>query len=166
MLAIKLKRIGKKKQASFRVVVSERRSKLNGRSVEDLGWVNPRTNTFNVVKDRVLHWIGVGAKPTDTVHNLLVRTGVIKGPKVPVHKKSRELAETSTTPAPEILVPVAEASPAAEVGTPSGSVESASESVPETVPAVPSVENVPAGESEPVLEKPPASTIVEPIKSS
>lgn len=91
MLAIKLQRIGKKKQASFRVVVSERRSKLNGRSVEDLGWSNPRTDTFQVKKDRVLHWIGVGAKPTATAHNLLVKARIIEGKKIAVHKKTKEV---------------------------------------------------------------------------
>ena len=50
MLAIKLKRIGKKHQPSYRIVVAEKRSKLNGRYVEDLGWLNPGANELNIKK--------------------------------------------------------------------------------------------------------------------
>jgi len=145
MLAIKLKRIGKKKQASFRVVVSERRSKLNGRFVEDLGWANPRTDTFNIVKDRILHWIGVGAKPTDTVHNLLVRAGVVKGPKVAVHKKSKKQNATSERAVPKSaetqggmnagVAPVAEAAQTTEAATPVPATESVLEPTAEIAPA-------------------------------
>ena len=89
MLAIKLQRIGKKHQASFRLVVGEKRSKLNGRQVEDLGWYNPLNKEHTISKDRVLHWIHKGAQATDTVHNLLVRAGVLTGAKRPVHKKGK-----------------------------------------------------------------------------
>lgn len=89
MLAIKLKRIGKKHQPSFRVVVAEKRSKLGGRYVEDIGWFNPKTDEFNVKKERVAHWLKNGAQPTDTVHNLLIKSGVITGSKIPVHKKKK-----------------------------------------------------------------------------
>lgn len=90
MLAIKLKRIGKKNQASFRVVVAEKRSKLQGRSVEDLGWVNPRSGEFKVSKERVSHWMKFGAQPTPTVHNLLIRAGAIHGKKLPLHRTKKE----------------------------------------------------------------------------
>ncbi|PIR89541.1 MAG: 30S ribosomal protein S16 [Candidatus Harrisonbacteria bacterium CG10_big_fil_rev_8_21_14_0_10_40_38] len=88
MLAIKLKRIGKKHQPSYRVVVTEKRSKLKGRYVEDLGWYNPMQEKDNlkIEGERVNYWMGNGAKPTDTVHNLLVRAGVLNSPKIPVHK--------------------------------------------------------------------------------
>jgi len=89
MLAIKLKRIGKKHQASFRVIVQEKRTKLNGRFVEDLGWLNPKSHDFNLKKERISYWLGVGAKPTPTVHNLFVRGGVIRAKKIPVHKKPK-----------------------------------------------------------------------------
>ncbi len=90
MLAIKLKRIGKKHQPSFRVVVAEKRSKLVGRFVEDLGWLNPRTKEFQINGDRAGYWIKVGAQPTDSVHNILVSKGIVKGTKRPVHKKSKK----------------------------------------------------------------------------
>ncbi len=90
MLAIKLKRVGKKHQASFRIIIVEKRSKLDGRYVEDVGWMNPRTNEFNVKNERIEHWLKNGAQPTDTVHNLLVKAGLLKGPKKAVHAKAKE----------------------------------------------------------------------------
>lgn len=102
MLAIKLKRVGKKHQTTFRVIVSEKRSKLDGRFTDDLGWVNPHNDTCKINKEAALHWISVGAKPTDTVHNLLVKEGIIKGEKISVHKKSKKTqspeGETKETP--------------------------------------------------------------------
>ncbi len=90
MLAIKLKRIGKKGQASFRVIVGEKRSKLNGRYIEDLGWWNPRTDKFDLNKERADYWVKNGAQTTATAHNLLVEAGIINESKIPVHKKKKE----------------------------------------------------------------------------
>jgi small subunit ribosomal protein S16 len=96
MLAIKLKRIGKKHQATFRVIVAEKRSKLNGRFIEDLGWVNPHAHTSEIKKELAKKWISQGAQPTQTVHNLLVKNGVIDAPKIPVHKKSKKTEKIET----------------------------------------------------------------------
>ncbi len=89
MLTIKLSRIGKKNQASFRVVVLEKRSKLNGRYIEDLGWLNPKSKEVSLKKERIDYWLKVGAQPTDTVHNLLVKNGLLKAAKIAVHKKKK-----------------------------------------------------------------------------
>ena len=87
---LKLKRIGKKHQASFRLVVDEKRHKMVGTNVEDLGWYNPRADKFEFKKERVEHWMKVGAKPTDTVHNLLVTAGILSGKKIAVHKQPKK----------------------------------------------------------------------------
>ncbi|OGG43742.1 30S ribosomal protein S16 [Candidatus Jorgensenbacteria bacterium RIFCSPLOWO2_12_FULL_42_11] len=71
MLAIKFKRIGKKKQASFRVIVAEKRSKINGRFIEDLGWFNPHTDKSRLDIERVNYWVKNGAQPTSSIKNLL-----------------------------------------------------------------------------------------------
>ncbi|MEK7624487.1 MAG: 30S ribosomal protein S16 [Patescibacteria group bacterium] len=71
MLAIKLKRIGKKDQASFRVIVAEKRSKINGRFVEDLGWLNPHSDKSKLNLERIAYWIKNGAQPTASIKNLL-----------------------------------------------------------------------------------------------
>src|SRR3989344_8052269 len=93
MLAIKLQRIGKKKQPSYRIVVQPKRSKLNGRFIEDLGWYHPVTKKSQILVNRLEYWLKTGAKPTPTVHNLLGREGVIKAPKIPVHKKIEKKKE-------------------------------------------------------------------------
>jgi len=77
MLAIKLQRIGKKHQAMYRLVVGEKRSKLNGRQTEDLGWYNPHTKQANFRIHRVSHWLTRGAKPTETVRVLLKKNNVV-----------------------------------------------------------------------------------------
>ena len=94
---LKLKRIGKKHQGSFRLIVDEKRHKMVGTNVEDLGWYNPRTDKFEVKKDRIEYWIKTGAQPTDTVHNLLVNAGVLTGKKIAVHKQPKKPASAEAT---------------------------------------------------------------------
>ena len=77
MLAIKLQRIGKKHQPGYRVVVAERRSKMIAPPVEDLGFYDPFSKAAGIKKERVLHWIKMGAQPTITAHNLLVKQGIL-----------------------------------------------------------------------------------------
>ncbi len=97
MLAIKFKRVGKKHQGSFRVVVLEKRTKLNGRFLEDLGWLDPSTDKFELEKKRALHWIKMGAQPTDSIHNLFVKAGIISSKKIAVHKQSKKPASAEAT---------------------------------------------------------------------
>jgi small subunit ribosomal protein S16 len=92
MLAIKLQRIGKKHQPSYRLVVAEKRSKMLAPPVEDLGSYNPLTKLANLKKDRVSHWMKMGAQPTVTAHNLLVGQGVLTSAKVAV-KMSKAVAK-------------------------------------------------------------------------
>ncbi|MEK7546931.1 MAG: 30S ribosomal protein S16 [Patescibacteria group bacterium] len=101
MLVIRLNRIGKKHQPSYRLVVSERRSKLGGPPVEDLGYYNPFTKTTGFVQERIRYWLGVGAKPTATVHNIFVKQGIVGGPKVKI--SMRKKAQTETQPADQKL---------------------------------------------------------------
>ncbi len=113
MLAIKLKRIGKKHQGSFRIVVGEKRDNMSGRFADDLGWWNPRTDKFEVEKEKALDWIKKGAQPTPTVHNLLITAGALKGKKIPVHNKPKKSAETAAAPAAPSSAEVMEGKPAA-----------------------------------------------------
>lgn len=95
MLAIRFQRVGKKHQASFRIVVGEKRHKLQGKQTEYLGWYNPNQKKYEVNKERVLYWLKNGAKPSDTVHNFLVSAKIIEGKKIAVHKKSKAKKEPS-----------------------------------------------------------------------
>ncbi len=98
MLAIKLQRIGKKHQPSYRVVVAEKRSKLGGPPVEDLGAYDLRVKQLTVKKDRVEHWVKLGAKPTVTVWNLFVKNGVVAGKAIAVKMKKAKAAEGEAKP--------------------------------------------------------------------
>lgn len=77
MLKIRLSRRGKKRQPSYRVVVTDVNAKRDGRIVERIGHYNPLTDPaeFTIKEDRALHWLSVGAQPTDAVRRLLDKQG-------------------------------------------------------------------------------------------
>lgn len=77
MLRIRLSRTGKKRQPSYRVVVAEKEAKRDGRVVERIGFYNPLTNPaeFRIEEARALHWLSVGAQPSDAVRVLLNKQG-------------------------------------------------------------------------------------------
>ncbi len=80
MLKIRLKRIGKKKQPSYRFVVAEATQPRDSKTVEELGFYNPMTkpSTIKIEKERAKYWISKGAQPTDTVAQIFVKEGLIK----------------------------------------------------------------------------------------
>src|SRR5919109_875490 len=73
MVKIRLRRVGKAKQASYRVVVADARSPRDGRIIEAIGHYNPRTDpsTIEIDDDRLQHWLARGAQPTNTVKQLM-----------------------------------------------------------------------------------------------
>ena len=77
------------------MVVAEKKSKLQGKDVEDLGWVNPHAKKFELNKERATHWLKVGAQPTSTVHNLMVRAGILREQKVAVHGVKKAAAKAA-----------------------------------------------------------------------
>lgn len=122
MLAIRLQRIGKKHQPSYRLVVAERRSKLIAPPVEDLGSYNPFSKALGVKKERVEYWLTKGAKPTVTAWNLLISNQVVPGKKLAVKmNKPEQTAEPQAAKEKASEPEAPEASDAAE--------EPASESV-------------------------------------
>ena len=76
---IRLKRVGKTKAPSYRIVVADARSPRDGRFIEDIGWYNPlvEPSAIQVNAERALRWLKVGAQPTDSVVSLLKRAGVM-----------------------------------------------------------------------------------------
>jgi small subunit ribosomal protein S16 len=116
MLTIRLTRKGKKNQPFFRVVlVDKRRSSTGGRAVEDLGYVDPLKKRKSFKKERILYWISKGAKPSATIHNLLVSEKIVEGTKVKIFnigkKKQAELAATKKADAAVAAKPVEEPKP-------------------------------------------------------
>jgi small subunit ribosomal protein S16 len=77
MLRIRLSRTGKKRQPIYRVVVSDIRSKRDGRIVENIGNYYPLEDgvSYKISEARALHWLNVGAQPSDAVQRLLERQG-------------------------------------------------------------------------------------------
>lgn len=79
MVRIRLRRMGLKKQPSYRVVITDQRSSRDGRFIEIVGYHNPRTEppTDEINEERVLYWLSQGAQPTDAVKRILTRTGTL-----------------------------------------------------------------------------------------
>ena len=78
MLKIRLARVGKKKQPSYRVVVADARAPRDGRYVEIIGHYNPRTEptTFVIDEDKARDWLSKGAQPTERVEKLFAKSGI------------------------------------------------------------------------------------------
>lgn len=88
MIVIRFLRVGKKNQPSFKIVVTDkRRPPRGGRFIEELGFYNPLKKEKVLKPERIKYWLSVGAKPSDTVYNLLVSEKIIEGKKISVHKK-------------------------------------------------------------------------------
>ena len=77
MIKLRLKRFGKKREASFRLVVANSTSRRDGRPLEELGFYNPRTKETRLDTEAIRLRLSQGAQPTDTVRSLLERGGLI-----------------------------------------------------------------------------------------
>lgn len=99
MLAIRLRRTGKRSHATFRLIVSEKTRSPQSRAVEFLGSYDPHTHppTVNLKRERVEHWLKVGAKPSETVHNILVDAGLMPGPKLKVGRPKPKVEPAEAT---------------------------------------------------------------------
>jgi small subunit ribosomal protein S16 len=135
MLKMRLQRVGRKHQPAFRLVLTDsKNSTKSGRFKEILGFYDPRKITESLKTDRIKHWLSTGVLTTATVHNLLVKKGVVRGKKIDV--------SAGEAPAPLPIEPTE--TPVSEPSSP----EPVSEVAPEPTPT-------PAQESAP--EVPPAT---------
>ena len=77
MVRIRLRRMGLKKQPTYRIVVCDKESPRDGSFIEIIGSYNPRTEpaTVQVQEDRALYWMKVGAQPSESVQQLFRKTG-------------------------------------------------------------------------------------------
>ena len=78
MLKLRLKRIGRKKQPTYRLVIMENTSRRNGRPVEQLGYYNPLTKESYFEVGKIRKWLNYGVKPTQTVRDLLRKANIIE----------------------------------------------------------------------------------------
>jgi small subunit ribosomal protein S16 len=123
-------RVGKKKQPTYRVVVSDARSPRDGRFLEIIGQYAPRQEPSLVTIDseRALHWLNVGAQPTESAAKLLQISGVwdaykdangkVAASKPKVKSKAKTVKE-----APAAAAPAAPAAPAAVPAAPAAPAE-------------------------------------------
>lgn len=77
---IRLRRTGRKKQPTYRIVVADSQSPRDGKFIEIVGQYAPRSGeqALNLKNERVNYWLDCGAQPTDTVRSLLRKAGVLK----------------------------------------------------------------------------------------
>ena len=78
MIKLRLKRFGKKREASFRLVATNSTSRRDGRPLEELGFYNPRTKETRLDTEAIRTRLSQGAQPTDTVRYLLEKGGLIE----------------------------------------------------------------------------------------
>ncbi len=73
-----MKRVGKKGQPYYRVVIADSRSKRDGKVIEELGQYNPNTDpaSINLEEEKALEWLEKGAQPTEVARSVLKKAGV------------------------------------------------------------------------------------------
>ena len=155
MLKIRLARIGKKKQPTYRVVIADARAPRDGKYVEIVGSYNPRTEptTFVIDEEKVKDWLTKGAQPTMIMHKLLAKQGLMKVPVFPPPKpKAAPEAPPARAAAPALAAP-APAAPAA--AAPAAVAVAEPEAAAEEAPAA--VAEEPVVEPEAVAEEAPAA---------
>ncbi len=120
MLIIRYRRIGKKNQPTYRVVVAEHSMPIDGRFVADLGSYNPHSKATTINKDEALVWLNKGAKPSNSVARLFEKEKIKHGSVVVIkRKKAAKKAVEEKAPKVEAAAPEA----AVEEATPETPVE-------------------------------------------
>jgi len=115
MIKLRLKRFGKKREASFRLVATNSTSRRDGRPLQELGFYNPRTKETRLDAEAIRHRLGQGAQPTDSVRSLLEKGGLLEKtvrPSVVIGQKKQ--AEAREAAAKQAAKEAAEAKAAEE----------------------------------------------------
>ena len=153
MLRIRLRRVGKKKQPMYRIVVADSRAPRDGAFVESLGYYHPLENPSTIVinSDRARHWLDRGAQPSDRVAKLLAIQGI---EELPAKLKARiELGEQRAKEAAKAKPKAEAAQEEAPTAAASAEAAAATEEAPaaEAAPekAEPATEEAPAAEAAP-----------------
>ncbi|MCA9354189.1 MAG: 30S ribosomal protein S16 [Candidatus Kaiserbacteria bacterium] len=153
MLMMRLQRVGRRNDPSYRIVVTDKRTgPKSDKHVDRLGSYNPKMNHIQLDKDKAKEWLAKGVQPSETMHNLLVSEKVIEGKKINVlPKKSPIIDEEAIKRAEEEAAAKAEAEKAAAEAE--AAPEAAAESTEVSEEAAPaeaeaSKEEAPAPEAE------------------
>jgi small subunit ribosomal protein S16 len=141
MVKLRLKRYGKKRQPSYRIVAIDSRERRQARPLQELGHYNPRTKEITLEAAEVLKWLRQGAQPTETLESILKKAGIY------------ELLKAGTSEAvapvhiPGIPKPVATATAVVTAPAPVATVEVAEEAVAEAPAEIASADNAEAVEA-------------------
>jgi len=109
MLMIRLQRVGKKHDPSFRVVLTDsKNSTKSGKFTEVLGSYDARKGGAQLKKDRISYWLSVGAKTSVTVHNILVSNKIISSNKLNALPKKKKTESSKEEVKVESVTPVSE----------------------------------------------------------
>lgn len=166
MVKLRLSRAGRKGEATYRVVAIDSNRARDSRALEYLGYYLPHQKKLELNSERIQYWLSVGAQPSETVFDMLVREGIF--PKNKKRKgsfavkpgaksvdrreaKAAKLAEAeakANEPAPE---PVAE-TPAAEEASAEAEVETTAEAAPEETAAAEETTEAASAEAETTTE--------------
>lgn len=91
MLTIRLRRIGKKNQPSFRIVVVDKRvSASAGKSRDEIGFVDRINKKMGLNKEKAAYWLSKGAQPSPSVRNIFIEQELLKGKKIAVHAQPKK----------------------------------------------------------------------------
>jgi small subunit ribosomal protein S16 len=83
MIKLRLKRYGKKREVSYRIVAAQSTSRRDGRPLEELGFYNPRTDQTTLNAPAIVKWLQNGAQPTETVRSILRKANVLEQANAP-----------------------------------------------------------------------------------
>ena len=101
MLRIRLRRVGKKKQPQYRIVVADSRAPRDGAFIETIGTYNPLTNpaTITLDEERARGWLEKGALPSDRAVKILAGKGLVPAPVFAPKAKKKDAEAPAETPA-------------------------------------------------------------------
>ncbi|MGK7910683.1 MAG: 30S ribosomal protein S16 [Synechococcus sp.] len=113
MVKLRLKRYGKKREASYRIVAIDSRARRQGRPIQELGYYNPRTKETILQAAEIAKWLKKGAQPSDTLRALLNKARIFdmvnSGEEISSEPVTIEAAPKEEAPAPKKEEPAAEA---------------------------------------------------------
>lgn len=124
MLRIRLRRMGKKKQPFYRLVVADSRAPRDGAFIETIGQYNPLTNPamIEINEERAREWIGKGAIPSDRAVKLLASKGIVEAP---TYDDKPKRGPKKAPPPAAVAAPSAAAKPEAPAEAPAAAAEEA-----------------------------------------
>lgn len=107
MLKIRLQRVGRIHEPAFRLVLTDsKNSTKSGRFNEILGSYDPRKSADSLKSERISYWLSQGALPTPTVHNLLVKHGILRAKKIHTASPLKGKPEVPVVETPAVETPV------------------------------------------------------------